>query len=86
VLLLPKNRATGAEIRDFFDNHWPADYYLESDCAEVQVQDEEGNWILEDDKNYDLSLLGELGWQGKGLPTCKIPTFEEVFLKWREQQ
>ncbi len=83
TFLRPKNMATGAEIKDFFDNGWPANYYLEGDYAEVQVQDEEGEWILEADKNYDLSLLGELGWQGQGLPTCKNPTFEGAFLTWK---
>jgi hypothetical protein len=86
TFLKPKHMATGAEIKDFFNNGWPKDYYHESDYAEMQVQDEEGNWILDADQNYDLSLLGELEWQGSGLPTRKNPTFEEAFLTWKGQR
>lgn len=85
TLDLPKNTATGAEIKDFFDNGWDMDYYHESDMAKVQVQDEEGEWILQADKVYDLSELGELGWQGSHSNRTKPSslTFEEAFLAWK---
>lgn len=85
VLEKPKNTATGAEIRDFFTDHWDLDYYHEYDCAKVQIQDEQGEWLLQDDKMYDLSQLGDLCWQGSAEHNGKPSnmTFEEAFLKWK---
>jgi len=46
VLLKPENVATGAEIKDFWDNGWDGNYY--HDDWDEPVQDDMGNWILED--------------------------------------
>jgi hypothetical protein len=89
VIVLEKsaNLATGAEIKDFWDNGWDGNYY--HDDWEEPVQDEEGNWILEDAKLYDLDKLGYCFWQGSGSLVAKranqpatIP-FIDAFLKWR---
>jgi len=88
VLDKPKNTATGAEIKDFWDNGWDGNYY--HDDWEVPVQDEEGEWILEDAKLYDLDKLGLCIWQGPssgvGARRANEPEtipFVEAFLKWK---
>lgn len=91
VLVKPNATATGAEIRDFFNNGWDMDYYHESDTAQILLQDEEGEWLLRDEGVYELSKLGELYWQGQGvnLTRGKKPsgmTFEKAFLKWKESK
>jgi hypothetical protein len=87
----PTTVATGAEIRDFFDNGWDMDYYHEADDAKIQIQDDLGKWLLDDAKTYDVSDLGWLCWQGNpstpeeaGKPGSM--TFEEAFLKWRSRK
>lgn len=88
VLLKPENVATGAEIKDFWDNGWDGNYY--HDDWEEAVQDDEGNWILEDGKLYNLDRLGYCCWQGPSSGVgarrhdqpATIP-FVEMFLKWK---
>jgi hypothetical protein len=86
----PTTVATGMEIHEFFDNGWDMDYYHEDDTAEIQLQDQLGNWLLEDLKTYDLSTLGYVVWQGKHTPEgagkAGGMTFEEAFLKWRSRK
>jgi hypothetical protein len=82
----PEHSATGAEIKDFWDNGWDPDYYHESRDAEVQIQNEAGEWILEDEKVYDLDTLGWLVWQGRGpAPTGAFDgmPFTDAFLQWK---
>jgi hypothetical protein len=88
VLLKPKNVATGAEIKDFWDNGWDGNYY--HDDWDEPVQDDLGNWILEDGKLYNLDRLGYCCWQGSssGVGARRhdqpetIP-FVEAFLAWK---
>lgn len=54
---------SGAIFRDFFENGWNPDWY--HDDAEIQVEGENGEWLLEDEKIYPLSKLGYSCWQGK---------------------
>ena len=86
-LVQPKHQATGAEIREFFDQGWDMDYYHEGDYADVQLQDDNGKWLLFDEVMYDLSSLGDLCWQGMESAQSKNKpegmTFEEAFLKWK---
>ncbi len=75
VLDKPANVATGAEIKDFWDNGWDGNYYHED--WEEPVQDELGEWVLENDKLYDLDRLGYCMWQGPssgGGSTASRPT------------
>lgn len=87
IFTKPANVTSGLNIRKFFDEGWDKDYYYESDFAEVQLQDDDGNWLLEDDKDYDLSHLGGLAWQGYDPPRDKPKElgFEEAFLKWKTE-
>jgi hypothetical protein len=88
VLLKPENVATGAEIKDFWDNGWDGNYY--HDDWDEAVQDDLGNWILEDGKLYNLDRLGYCCWQGpsSGVGARRhdqpetIP-FVEAYLKWK---
>jgi hypothetical protein len=88
VLLKPENVATGAEIKDFWDNGWDGNYY--HDDWDEPVQDDMGNWILEDGKLYNLDRLGYCCWQGPSSGVGKrrhdqpetIP-FVEAFLAWK---
>ena len=81
----PLDIATGAEIKDFWDNGWDGNYF--HDDWEVAVQDDVGNWILEDDKLYDLNKLGCCVWQGGSLATKPHSlTFVEAFLAWKNKK
>jgi hypothetical protein len=88
VLLKPENVATGAEIKDFWDNGWDGNYY--HDDWDEPVQDDDGKWILEDGKLYNLDRLGYCCWQGPSSGVgarrydqpATIP-FVEMFLAWK---
>jgi len=88
VLEKPANIATGAEIKDFWDNGWDGNYY--HDDWDEPVQDEQGKWILEDGKLYNLDRLGYCCWQGPSSGVgarrydqlATIP-FVEAFLAWK---
>jgi hypothetical protein len=54
---------TGAEVRDFYQNHWPGSDWYHDDTS-VQFEDENGKWILADDAMVDLRQCGYLCWQG----------------------
>ena len=69
-------KATGAEIKEFYVNNWPKGYYHE-DC--YLLEDDNGNWILPLDKEYDLADMGYLVPETQG--DC-IP-FEQAFLVWK---
>lgn len=88
VLLKPENVATGAEIKDFWDNGWDGNYY--HDDWDEPVQDDLGNWILEAGKLYNLDRLGYCCWQGPssgvGMRRHDQPEtipFVEAYLKWK---
>ena len=87
VLEQPVYKATGAEIREFFDKGWDMDYYHESDNADVQLQDDNGKWLLFDEVMYDLSSLGDVCWQGSGSLAVRTKpesmSFQDAFLKWK---
>jgi hypothetical protein len=82
-------KAKGFEIRDFWINYWPknlSDWYYESDDGTIDVEDEDGNYILEDTKIYNLKEFGPLGWQGQG--DCPVEfgywEFEDAFKKYKK--
>jgi hypothetical protein len=69
--------ATGAEIREFYDNHWPEGYYHD-DC---EITDDDGKCNLDPDQKYDLAELGVLVADGD--PDNRI-TFQSAFLRWKK--
>lgn len=78
-----RHYATGAEIRDFFENGWDETYY--HDDSEIPLMNDAGNWILEDDKLYDLSKLGmmvPITFQ----PLSKYKSFEVGFMAWKAKK
>lgn len=61
-----KTRISGVAFRDFYKNHWPAEWYI--DDMSVEIEDERGNYILPDDGEYALEDFGFAGWQAIGKP------------------
>jgi hypothetical protein len=83
---LPKQTATGAEIKEFWENGWPEGYYHEGEDAEVKVQNEDGVWIIRDERNYDLTQLGHVLSDGSGGSVRPDMTFAEAFAQWKAGQ
>lgn len=52
----------GASFRDFYQNHWPKDWYAEN--LPLSVEDEQGRWVLPDDAEVDLTTLGLAVYEG----------------------
>jgi hypothetical protein len=71
--------ATGAEICEFYDNHWPEGYYHD-DC-EIEISDGDGKHYLDPCQKYDLTELGVLVADGD--PDNRI-TFQTAFLRWKK--
>lgn len=57
-------KITGAEFRDFYQNHWPKGYWHED--AEYEIEDDHGVFILADDAILDVEKLGYLDNGKKG--------------------
>lgn len=53
---------SGAEWRDFYQNHWPDAFYI--DDIGVDFEDDRGNYILNDRARYPFELFGKAVWQG----------------------
>jgi hypothetical protein len=72
--------ASGADIKNFWDNGWPDGCWY--DDAEISVLDENenGNWVLDDNELYNLAKLGLV------VSDNGNKTFEEVFLAWKATQ
>lgn len=62
----PDDTITGAAFRDFYQNHWPSEWYVEDPY--IEFEDENGKYILPDDAELKLQDLGYAGWQGSGTP------------------
>jgi len=84
-------KATGAEILDFYTNHWPGDDWYIDDYA-IDPAGEEGK-PLNSGERYDLQDFGFICWQGKGDPPMKAPVrgsdsieFEKWFMFWKKKQ
>ena len=74
--------ATGAEIKDFWDNGWPVDCY--HDDSEYEIEDENGNWTLQDDEKYELALLGSIIQRGGDSSRDeRTMSFEQAFNEWK---
>lgn len=57
-------KITGAQFRDFYQNHWPQGYWHED--AEYEIEDEFGTFILADDAILDVDKMGYLDSGRKG--------------------
>lgn len=71
---------TGAEFRDFYLNHWPKDWYLED--MPYEVEDENGNWVLDDTAQRPLDWFGYARWQGpsgKGHESNEFKPLHELY-------
>jgi hypothetical protein len=80
-------RATGAEIREFYENHFPAGYYHLEQDGKIKLTDFDGNWILDDNTLYDLSKIGPCAKMAPPRffsfiqdPSLEIP-FETAFIE-----
>lgn len=75
------SKAIGAEIKDFYDNHFPAGHY--HDDTAIETHGDSGEWLLEDAKQYDLGQLGVLVDE-KNSSECV--SFESGFKKWQRSK
>ena len=79
-------KATGVEIREFYDNHWPDGYYV--DDYEIDAYDPDtGAWVLNDTEKYDLAQLGSLYVEDPppGLAYYdNSMTFQTAFSRWKK--
>lgn len=73
--MTPKTVITGAEFRDFYQNHWPREFYID-DCG-VDFEDDNGNYILPDDARHPIGEFGVAVWQGKSGETWAGRRFED---------
>jgi len=77
-------KASGAQIKDFYDNHWPSGYYFEEEDAEVKLNDNDsGEWLLDHTERYDTAKFGYLVKEGetvRGVPDTI--SFTTAFGKW----
>jgi hypothetical protein len=76
-----KNQATGAELQDYYVNHWPNEFY--HDDSAIELVDDDGNWLLEPATMYNLADLGWLHPQATGTEPIG---FKEAFLDWKEKR
>ena len=73
-------KATGAQIKTFFRDGWPgSDWYW--DYAETEVENEQGDFVLDLKREYDLGRFGYLCYQGDGHRDDW--EFEDAFQKWQ---
>ena len=76
-------KASGRDIKDFWDNGWPRGFY--NDDSELSVEDDDGVLALDLDEKYDLSKFGILvpeSAQTTGGYPEKVVSFEQAFRKW----
>ena len=57
---------TGAEFKDFYENHWPKEWYVEE--AYVYFEDARGNFSMNLEARHKLSDFGWAGWHGEKKP------------------
>ena len=77
-------KAKGAEIKDFYYNYWPEkldNYYYDSDNVEIEIEDDNGNWILEDKLSYDLNGFG---WVMDNDDKTDGLSFQSAFSKYKK--
>jgi len=76
-------KATGAEILDFYNNHWPGDDWFIDDYSVDPAGDD--GVPLNPAEKYDLADFGFIMWQGAGDPPKAAPVYSDdsvPFAKW----
>lgn len=77
-------KATGAQIKEFFENGWPGDDWYWDD-NNIEIESGQGDFVLKLTQEYDLDDLGCLYWQGlDDCPRDEYWGFEEAFAEWRD--
>jgi len=75
-------KATGAEIKEFWENGFPETHYHED--PEIEIVDQNtGDFILDPNDKYDLGSLGYLVPPSSNSGHRVMP-FQAAFLKWRK--
>ncbi len=72
--------ATGAEIWEFWEKGFPMDHY--NDDSAHEVDDDNGNCLLDLTRVYDLSTFGDMIPISGG----KVRSVEDVFIQWKLEQ
>ena len=75
-------KALGAEIKDFYDNHFPEGYYHDDG---IEMHDGDGRWLLKDEEKYDLGELGVIVPNDGNYP-ADAASFESFFRKWKKSR
>jgi len=70
---------TGAAFRDFYQNHWPAEFYVDDIAHEFE--DDRGQFILADDAVVRLDDLGH-AVNHKPIDGVKPDTFQPMHWLW----
>lgn len=76
-------KALGADIKEFWLNHWPDGMYVE-DNEEALMNDTTGEPQLEDGEKYDLNRFGYL-LRNQG-STGQEASFETYFRRWIKER
>jgi hypothetical protein len=71
--------ALGADIKKFYADGWPEGAVHEDN--ELQLTDDNGEYIVADSDKLDLSKLGLIIY-----PDDKIEDFSKVFRRWKKAQ
>lgn len=73
---------TGAEFRDFYQNHWPGEPgEVWHEDAEYEIEDDAGNFVLADSAVLELRRLGYVQFENGKF----FRTFEDVWNEWKQQ-
>ena len=74
--------ATGAEIKEFWENGFPETHY--HDDSDIEIDDiSTGEFALEPTEKYDLSRMGYL-YKHNAAAYEPDMSFQQAFLKWRK--
>lgn len=76
------NKITGAEFRDFYQNHWPKGSWHEDE--EYQIEAEDGTFLIADDEVLDLEKMGYVVYPNRG-GQDEHRSFSEVWDEWKAQ-
>ena len=75
------NKITGAEFRDFYQNHWPEGCWQEDE--EYQIEAEDGTFLIADDEIVDLDKMGYVVYPS-AVGKDEWRSFSEVWSEWKD--